>query len=57
MYGFILEYWGFNINKKIVANIVDYAFPWIILLIAILWQVLPQQNPYKLIISFLFIAP
>ena len=39
IYGFILERMGFKINKRIVANVVDFIAPWIILSIAIIWQV------------------
>jgi len=37
-YSFILEKLGFFPNKKVVRIIVDYFLPWIILMVAIIWQ-------------------
>ena len=38
MYGLILRKFGFEVNDKIIANFVDFVVPWLILLIAIIWQ-------------------
>lgn len=38
VYSFILKKLGFKINQKNVANFVDFIMPWIILGIALIWQ-------------------
>jgi len=39
-YAFTLKKLGFNVNEKTIANFVDFVTPWIILFLAIVWQVL-----------------
>ena len=44
MYTFILEKIGFKINRKIMKLIAQFVMPWIILLIAIIWQILLKKS-------------
>lgn len=39
-YAFTLKKLGFKVNQRFVARLVDYAFPGIILIIALFYQVL-----------------
>ena len=43
-YSFVLEKIGINIDRKRMQLIADYIFPWIILLIAIIWQILLHKK-------------
>ncbi len=38
VYAFTLKKLGFKINQKKVSNFVDFVLPWIILLLAVIWQ-------------------
>lgn len=44
MYTFILEKIGFKINRKRMKLIAQFIMPWVILLIAIIWQILLHKK-------------
>ena len=37
-YSFLLEKTGFNFSRKKIRYLADYIFPWLILAIALVWQ-------------------
>jgi len=39
MYSFVLEKLGFNVNRGKIVLLADYVFPWVILLISLVYQV------------------
>jgi len=49
MYAFLLEKAGFNFQRKTIKFLADYIFPYIILFIAIIWQIALKN---KVIFSF-----
>ena len=47
-YSHVLNKLGFYPNKKTVRIIVDYYIPWIILLIAFVWQIALDHTVFKI---------
>jgi len=43
-YSFLLENIGFKFNRKKIRYLVDYILPWIILSIALIWQLILKQH-------------